>query len=161
YQALYSKNRALEINNTNYSNIAFDIYSVSGQGLSGTIKPGVFEEGVLYLDQETLEANEDGHSSRFTSYYYPSTYNINIGKFNHSIDAISSNRINFYFDSEKSSYLKTTSGLWNEPNGASNYSNVFDFLTNDPHIESQVTINGVTQEGYNSSNNRLRTGSFI
>lgn len=160
YESISSPNRPKEINNTNYSNIAFDKYSVSGQGLSGTIKPGVFEEGVLYHKQETIETGSNGFRKRNTSYFYPSTYNQTNGKFNTSIDENNSNRINFYFASEQSSYLKTSSGNWNTP-GSVSYSNIFSFTTLNPNISSLATINGEQYDGYNSSNNRRRGGAFI
>lgn len=161
YQNIYSANKAEENKNTSYANISFDSYSVTGQGITGSIKPGVFEEGVLYHGQEDLTHGDSGVRTGGTIFYDPSQFGSGNVGFNNYLGGTGSSGIHFYFENEKSSYLKVNSGPWNTPVNGTNYNDLFQFSTTNQGIASTVNIDGVSYDGYAPNKNRARKGSFI
>lgn len=156
YQALYEDNNINDISNTNFSSISYDKYSVSAQGISGTIQPQIFEEGVLYHPQSTLTTYSSGTAKSLAVYYYPEN-NLN-GSFS---KAITSNNFYFYFNNENSSYLKVNSNNWNPPSSSGQYPNVFSFNTSGQNLDDTISIDGEIFDGFNENNKRKRSGSFI
>lgn len=156
YEALYGPNAANQLDNTNFNYIGYDSYSVSGQGISGSMQPILFEEGVLFNKEDILTTYDSGTRNGGTSFYYPE--NNQNGSFTKSLN---NNNLYFYFNNENSSFLKLSSDTWNIPNINSNYGDISAFNTTNQSLNSIVTIGGEQNNGYNSSIKRMRTGSFI
>ncbi|WP_348711587.1 hypothetical protein [Tenacibaculum sp. 190524A05c] len=150
YESLYSINNSNNLDRTNFSNISYDKYSISGQGISGTIQPQILEEGTLSLKNDRLGG------SYIASYAYPDS-NQN-GDFKKSIAL---NNFHFYFNNENSSYLKVNSNHWNTSSNGNVHFNIFDFNTTDQSFESIINIDGENFDGYNENNGRKKSGNFI
>lgn len=152
YESYYKTDRTEQSKQANYSGISYDSYSVSGQGVAGSIKPYIFQEAVLRNQERTIDTDGDGGSIAAAFYEYPlgSTGD----KFTKGI-----NDIHFYFENENSSFLKVNSGNWVAPN--SSYGSVFSMNTTNRRTDSSVNINGESFNGYNSSTKRMRKGSYI
>lgn len=139
-----------QLDGDNLSNIAYDYYSASGQGISGSFKPAIFEQGSL------LNNFKDGSTNKSVVSYINGTND----SFTKTVDN-SLNDIHFYFDNEPSSFLKVSSGDWS--------------ILTDPALPIEqisppkpssiqngtTTIDGVIYNGYNSNAKRKRTGSYI
>jgi len=129
------------------SNMGYDYYSASGQGISGSFKPAIFEQGSLlnnYVEKSGNNANI--------------THELGGNNFSKTVDNSSAD-IHFYFENEVSSYLNVSSGGWSTSNVAP-----LDPKTLSPQsqqVDSSLVIDGVQYNGYNSSTGRKRTGSVI
>ncbi|KFF12001.1 hypothetical protein [Flavobacterium hydatis] len=149
YNSLYLQNDENQANGDNLAFMAYDYYSVSGQGISGSFKPGIFENGSLQNNAKTVTSSDN--SAR--------TYTVGTNrKFTKTIDD-NTNDIHFYFDNEPSSFLRITSNQWTyspylptTPPQNFNDSSTFNTLSYD---------NGVVQNGYVEQTKRKRTGSYI
>jgi hypothetical protein len=156
YEATYNVKKQNQLNNTNFLYVGYDKYNVTGQGISGSIQPKIFEEGSLMLQQDLISTTNSGSRAGGTVFYYPDS-GLN-GVFSNSL---SNNSLHFYFANENSSFLKVDSDGWNTPSTTNNYSHILDFDTTNQLLNSVVTINNETHVGYNYSNKRQRTGSYI
>jgi hypothetical protein len=150
YNSIYKLKSDEQLDGDNLSNIAYDNYSASGQGMSGSFKPALFEQGSL------LSNFKDGSTNKSVVSYKNGVND----SFTKTIDN-NLNDIHFYFDNEPSSFLKVSSGDWS--------------ILTDPALPIEqisppkpssiqngaTTIEGVTYNGYNSSAKRKRTGSYI
>ncbi|WP_291286864.1 hypothetical protein [Flavobacterium sp.] len=149
YNSLYLQNDDNQSNDDNLSFIAYDYYSVSGQGISGSFKPGIFENGSL--KNNTKRATSSDNSSI--------SYRVGTArKFTKTIDN-SLNDIHFYFDNEPSSFLKVSSDNW--AYGPYPPSTLPENYSDSSTFNNLSYIDGVPQNGYNSQNKRKRTGSYI
>ncbi|MBQ0734998.1 hypothetical protein [Aquimarina celericrescens] len=152
YESYYETDRKQQSKEANYSLISYDSYSVSGQGISGSIKPYIFEDAVLRNQQRTIDTDTEGNSIAAAFYDYPTG---TIGdKFTKGF-----NDIHFYFENENSSFLKVSSGNWTSSNN--NYSSIFNLNTSNSRTDTSINVNGIVQNGYNTDSKRMRKGSFI
>lgn len=149
YNSLFLKDNEKQENEDNLAFMAYDYYSVSGQGISGSFKPNVFEHGSL--KNSVKVATSSSNSSI--------TYKVGTDrKFTKTVNN-SLNDIHFYFENDLSSFLRLSGGNWGFSPYAPNTPPV-DYT--DPHsFNSFSLIDGVLQDGYNSESKRKRTGNFI
>ncbi|MFC5044453.1 hypothetical protein ACFSTE_14885 [Aquimarina hainanensis] len=150
YESFYRSDNKFLRNEAYYSGISYDSYSVSGQGISGNIKPYIFEDAIL-LNQLKITDNEGG-TVNSVSYDYP--LGTTGDRFTKNI-----NDIHFYFNNENSSFLKVSSDHWDLSRNTLN--SIFDLNTSNPSFNSLLTINGKNYNGYNSNSKRMRKGSYI
>ena len=148
YNSLFKLNGDAQLEGDNLSYVSYDNYSVSGQGISGTFKPAIFENG-------SLINNYVGKTNNNSVILFK---NGNNNSFTKSVDD-STNDIHFYFDNENSSFLKTTSDAWSTSNV--NNTPVLNLSPMNQTLETSTIIDGELMSGYNSSNKRKRTGSVI
>ncbi|WP_378185629.1 hypothetical protein ACE939_11000 [Aquimarina sp. W85] len=141
-------NRNSEIARGNFSSINYDKYSVSGQGISGTLTPYILENGFIYNKRSLIRDHKGKH---FAISQYPD----NTGSFSKNINNASSKDIHFYFNNEFTSYLNISSGNWNTtPN---NPSNIFSYGTHNNNFDQSIA----GHETYNTTNNRLKRGNYV
>ena len=142
----------------------YDNYSVSAQGIGGSISPRIFDE-VTLVHKNFYEKNDDYSSERNTrvsvEYYQQNFSNQNQFKLG--------NKLHFYFDNVNSSFLRTSTGDFD-----------FTHLTiptaTSPVVRIQssadaLSINTSTDTSYSSTTtidgnikkvgNRKRDGNFI
>jgi hypothetical protein len=149
YNSLYLQNDDNQANDDNLSFIAYDYYSVSGQGISGSFKPGIFENGSLQNNVKKPTSSDN------SSIFYRVGTN---RKFTKTVDN-NLNDIQFYFDNEPSSFLRITSDNWAySPFPPSTLPENFSDTSTFNNISN---IDGVSQNGYNTQTKRKRTGSYI
>lgn len=149
YNSIYKLDGDNQLDGDNLSYISYDNYSVSGQGISGSFKPGIFEQGSLINNYKSKSTNN-------SIVHYKN--GINNG-FTKQISS-SNNKIHFYFDNENSSYLRVSSGSWT----------LLDFYSGVPpenhspanqNLLTSVNIDNQVFNGYNSTIKKKRTGSVI
>lgn len=158
YNSLYKLDSDSQMDNDNLSFISYDNYSVSGQGISGTITPLIYEPGTLINTPKNYTTNN------YDVQYLNSINNSFTKKIDDDL-----NDIHFYFDNENSSYLKIPSSNWSlvwspsllpeeipAPNSKIDPSNSSLFNQN-----TKTTIDGITYSGYNITTKRKRTGTYI
>ena len=139
-----------QLNNDNLSTVSYDSYSVSGQGMSGSFKPALFQQGSLINNFKDKSLNNsivsyrNGINDSFTK-------NVNT----------TSDDIHFYFENEPSSYLKISTGNWTLLTPPSLPINQISPPKPSPIQNGNTYIDGVLFNGYNSAQKRKRTGSFI
>ncbi|HEX9828169.1 MAG TPA: hypothetical protein VGA80_16335, partial [Flavobacteriaceae bacterium] len=139
----------------------YDNYSVSGQGIGGTISPKIFDE--ITLVNKNFYEKSDNYSSGYNTVVSVSNFEDN---FSNQDDYKLGNKINFYFDNVNSSFLRTSSGDFD-------FSHLVN-LNGDIKIENDVeakSINTSNDNTYINSNtfdgdlknrgNRKRDGNFI
>lgn len=145
YNSIHKIDADKQIEGDNLSYVSYDNYSVSGQGISGSFKPFIFEHGSL------LNTHISSTENKSTVSY------LNGG--NSFTKRMDNNNLHFYFENDNSSFLKTTSGNWS----TSNLSNVpvTNLSPQNQSLEYTLTIDGQTNLGYNTANKRKRTGSVI
>jgi hypothetical protein len=144
YEALYEYDADKQLRKDNLSLISYDNYSVSGQGISGSIKPHLFQHGSL-----VNKRNES--SSAVVSYKAAAVNTI----FTKSMDKPNDD-IHFYFENENSSYLKVRADNWNTIFNPSDYPSVYHLT---PNTLFQSYLN--PDSGYSAPNKRKRTGTYI
>ncbi|HEX8575378.1 MAG TPA: hypothetical protein VF677_03710 [Flavobacterium sp.] len=150
YNSLYMEDTNRQNSEDNLSFIAYDTYSISGQGISGSFRPGIFENGSLINNAKINYQQRDpgsihyrtGHGHKFTK-----TVDNNL------------NDIHFYFDNEPSSYLKVSSGNWIY--GAIAPGIPPEGYSNPTSLNSLSYIDGEAKDGYNATMKRKKTGSYI
>jgi YD repeat-containing protein len=153
YNSLYKLNSDQQSEGDNLSFISYDNYTVSGQGISGTIKPALLQDGSLLNNVTLRNANESNIGYRTG---INSSFNKNIN------NNLGNNDIHFYFENEVSSYFRISSGGWS--NGVeNNFSNIPIESISDSRseIQSKLNINGVIEDFYDTTNKRKRTGNVI
>ncbi|MFY7669750.1 RHS repeat domain-containing protein [Tenacibaculum sp. MEBiC06402] len=151
YESLYKIDRHEQLRNGNFMNLGYDGYSVSGQGISGSLKPYLLEESVLFGQSQMILSGSWGEPSAGARYFNTNTQHIK-----KQID--DSNRdIHFYFDNEFSSYLEVNSNGWHLPTSGSLYNDIFYFRTKDKNFDHLLE----GKSGYNFSNNRMRKSNYI
>lgn len=125
------------LNSTIYP--AYDQYNVTGQGISGSISPKLFDFGNLPANSVVIETDEDGVREDYTKFLFSLDNN-------NQLITKNSNKIHFYFDYEFSTELT------NDP---------IEYTISNPTI----SINGgniiTTSDNYNSSTERKVTGKYI
>jgi hypothetical protein len=147
YNSIYKLAGDDQLLGDNLSNIAYDYYSVSGQGMSGSFKPQIFEPGTLIGTRTSTSSNG-----------YLTTYRKGVNNsFSKKIDT-PTNDIHFYFDNEPSSYLKVPSTNWTLSSSATPEQITAPNALIVPGSTNTI-IDG--NNGYNSATKRKRTGSFI
>ncbi len=150
YNSIYKFKSDEQLDGDNLSNIAYDNYSASGQGMSGSFRPAVFEQGSLINNYKSGSTNNSTVS-------YKNGIN---DSFTKTIDN-SLNDIHFYFDNEPSSFLKVSSGDWSSLTNPTLPIEQISPLKPALIQNGTTTIDGIVYNGYNSSNKRKRTGSYI
>lgn len=145
YSSIYKIDADKQMEEDNISYVSYDNYSVSGQGISGSFKPYIFEDG-------SLLNNYIGGNSYGSTIVYKNGGNNFTKNFN-------DNNIHFYFENDNSSFLKTTSGNWSTTNVIN--VPVLNLSPQNPALEHTLVVNGEINQGYNISNKRKRTGSVI
>ncbi|NGX85384.1 hypothetical protein [Aequorivita sp. KMM 9714] len=147
-----------KITKANFSAPSYDSYIVSGQGIGGSISPHILEQGVMPMGYNTLAERPNNFQQSFMGYFYPT----NSQKFNKQIsDELLSNQIHFTFDNEITSYIKVKSDNWNTPNSGGTYSDIYNFQPQNRVLDDILVKNGISYNGYNENNGRLRKGNFI
>lgn len=135
----------------NFSNVSYDNYSVSGQGIAGSIKPYVFEQNGHIFNKEALLNGTVGEFSSVTG-GYPS--NISFEK---NVDGLPGKDIHFYFENEFSSYLDVDSGNWVTDPLTTTNPEIFDYNTSNNTF--QTSLNG--DNTYYNSSSRWKKGTYI
>jgi len=155
YNSTYKIDPENQLEDNTLSFAAYDKYWVSGQGISGNIKPYIFESGTLVNNR----IQSSGSSDLSVSYQNGTVSN----SFTRTVDNTNPNKdIHFYFENEYSSYLKYDPGYWNSSTINNNtFSKLSEIMPINPQFVSNTVIDGITYNGYNSSKNRKRTGSYI
>ncbi|MFY7672492.1 hypothetical protein ACOSP6_15530 [Tenacibaculum sp. MEBiC06402] len=126
---------------------AYDNYSVSGQGIGGSISPKIFEYGTLTPAQKQV----DFKGAKYTvSSLRKKGFTKRIGD---------NNNIYFYFNDVNESYVDVSSGNWDN-----NISSLFDInsinLPND-NFDTSIVIDGETYDNFNVQKKRRKSGAFI
>lgn len=145
YNSIYKLNGDKQLEEDNLSYVSYDNYSASGQGMSGSFKPHIFEHG-------SLINNYIGGTGSGAIVYF-----LNGG--NNFTKRIDNNTIHFYFENDNSSFLKTTSGNWSTT-GVSNIP-VSNLSPQNQVLEYSLTSGSETNQGYNVNNKKKRTGTVI
>ncbi|CAL2076213.1 conserved protein of unknown function [Tenacibaculum sp. 190524A02b] len=152
HESYYEKDPNEQARRANYSKVSYDNYSVSGQGISGSIKPYLFQEAPLKIQERVLGTDDRGRANLRAIYNYP-IIGQSGDKFTKSI-----NQIPFYFENENSSYLRVKSGNWSV--NSNTYNSIFAINTLSKTIEDTFTIDDKTYKGTNA-NGTMRKGSYI
>lgn len=145
------------IENSNYTTIGYDNYTVMAQGISGSITPYILEEGTVQGQYKGMYQNEQGYNKSDIKYFTPQFQQFN----NQLSSSVLSQDIHFYFDNEISSYISSKSDYWNLPSNNSTYQSLSDFQTQNKNFSSSLYKNNQTFNGYNSSKNRIKKGSYV
>ena len=151
YEETSGLNPKRKLDNTNFGFVGYDSYSVTGQGLSGSIEPKILEEGILRTERVSI--------NELTAAYY--NYPDNLGDNGTFTNSLDNGKLHFYFTQDNASFLEVNSNNWNTPNSATSYNDIYEFDTSNQNIEANTTIDGELVNGFNSQTNRLRKGSFI
>ncbi|WP_417859357.1 thrombospondin type 3 repeat-containing protein [Xanthomarina gelatinilytica] len=146
YESIFEPDQSAQMGKNNFSHVSYDSYSVSGQGIGGSITPNLYEMGALKLKQQKTNGG-DGTANT----YYD-------GGFSKQIDD-NNNDVYFYFDNSYASYLRTSISNINTP--PSNLNSLINVSFNGEMLDSSVLIDGVVNDNYNSSTKRKTNGSFI
>ncbi|RUT71313.1 hypothetical protein D0817_05405 [Flavobacterium cupreum] len=149
YSSIYKQESENQSFDDNLSFIAYDYYSVSGQGISGSFRPGIFENGSLKNNTKSATSSDN------TSISYKVGTN---RKFTKTIDN-DSNDIHFYFDNEPSSFLKISSDNW--AFGPFPPTTLPENYSDSSTFSNLVYIDGKVYNGYNPDTKRKRTGNYI
>ncbi len=160
YELLYESDSGQQISQTNFSSLAYDRYTVSAQGIGGTISPRILEEGTLLMPRNTFRTRTSSNGQYHTpsgSAWYLKPYQ-SFKNFSKSVDE---GNMHFYFDNEYSSYLKIQSGDWSSPSNTIDYPDATEFFTQGKTFEDDTTIDGISYDAYREENQRLRKGRFI
>lgn len=146
YEAIYEANQSLQLGKNNFSFVSYDSYSVSGQGIGGSITPKLYEIGALKLKSQKTD-DGDGYSNML----YDNGFVKQVDNPN--------NDIYFYFDNTNSSYLRTSIDNIGTP--VSGINSMTDVTFNNEILDSSVLIDGVVQDNFNALSKRKNNGSFV
>tara|TARA_R110002072_G_scaffold7503_2_gene40915 strand:+ start:706492 stop:712068 length:5577 start_codon:yes stop_codon:yes gene_type:complete len=147
------------IENPNFNFASYDNYSVSGQGVSGSMTPYILEQGVLPLQHSIIKSDEtNGFIKEEAKYFYPSDVQ---RQFSKSLVNSGGSKLHFYLDNEYSSYINVKSDNWEFPTFGYNYSSFFDIETLNRTTDYTFVKDGNIFQGYNPVNGRLRKGSYV
>jgi len=146
YESIFEPDQSAQMGKNNFSHISYDSYSVSGQGIGGSLTPNLYETGALKLKKQKT----NGGNGYANSYYD--------GGFSKRIDD-NNNDVYFYFNNSYASYLKTSISSINTPPGSLN--NLINASFNGEEIVSFILIDGINHDNYNSSSRRKTNGSFV
>lgn len=152
YESLYKIDRQEQLKENNFINLGYDGYSVSGQGISGSMRPYILDGKTLFGESQMIQTTSFGRPSAGVQYYNPDASN----RLSKQLDD-NSNDIHFYFDNEYSSFLKVTDDGWETPVLGTNYNDILSFDTKSKSFNS--SIGG--KNGYNFSKKRMRKGNYI
>jgi hypothetical protein len=148
YNSSYKLKSDEQLDKDNLSYIGYDYYSVSAQGLTGTIKPNILQQGSLLNNYKEGSQNNSTVSYKFG----------NSNLFTKTVDN-SNDDIHFYMENDASSYLRVTSGNWNT-SGVST-TPIQQQSPQGQALLSAINVDGDLHNGYNSVTKRKRTGTYI
>ena len=146
YESIYEANQSAQLGKNNFSFVSYDNYSVSGQGIGGSMTPNLYDIGALKLKSQKTDEG-DGYS--YTLYDNSIVKQVND----------SNNDVYFYFNNTNSSYLRTSIDNINTP--VSGINSMTDITFNNEILDSSVLIDGVTHDNYNTLSKRKTNGSFV
>ncbi len=146
YESLYKANQSAQLGENNFSFVSYDSYSVSGQGIGGTLTPNLYDIGSLKLKSQKTNVDE-GYSNTF----YDGQINKQLG------DSI--NDVYFYFDNTYASYLKTSINSINTP--ISGLSDIMNISFNGETLDSSILIDGELKDNYNTVSKRKTNGAYV
>lgn len=155
YEVLYKEDKNQERKGNNMSYVSYDNYSVASQGISGSIKPALYEHGSLLNKFSRLDGTE---SSNSVSIGTTARYLIDNDIFTKNIDD-PSNDIHFYFDNVYASYLRVISDDWDVNN--TTYGLATDLSAPNQRLESTLNSAGGSYNNYNSITKRKTQGPYI
>ncbi|MGS2765198.1 hypothetical protein [Sinomicrobium sp. M5D2P9] len=152
-ESLYRTDYAQEAAENNPGYLSYDQYNVAAQGIMGSISPYLLDSG--YIHQPLRSFNNENVTVGSNNFKLRDVYSYVPEPFSKSVDATApGNRVHFYFDGEYSSFYTTEPGnTWSYP---SIFRGMQDFYSN-----TSISHENVYGEGYVSSKNRLKKGSFI
>jgi len=136
---------------------AYDSYSVSAQGLGGTMSPRYFDFGGLAGHGRILtryDIDNDYKSDREFEYNFRTGIEEMFPK---TLDSL-----HFYFDYEHSSYLEVSTGDYSHT--GINHDPIWDYTSSGGNLETEVAIDGALKSKYVSNNYRVHrkgSGKFI
>lgn len=148
------KNSVQELAENNPTYMSYDQYSLTGQGIVGSISPYIFDSGFLHQDYSSfrdIDVSSSNQSFELRGLYYYREPDL----FDKSLDNIIKNeKPYFYFDGEYSSYylMNAVNNSWDYPSSFSsidNFKNNVDFLINSEN------------DGFNPSEGRLKKSSYV
>ena len=146
YESIYEADQSAQLGENNFSFVSYDSYSISGQGIGGSISPVLHDAGSLKLKKQKTNA---GQGEAYT--YYD-------GGIQKRIDD-DNNDIYFYLNNSYASYLRSSiNSIYNTP---SNLSELVNLPFSPENLDSSVLIDGVNFDNYNSSTKRKTNGSYI
>lgn len=144
----YDSESQMEENNLSF--ISKDSYSVSAQGIGGSLSPDFYEVSTLGIKPRI--------GAKPVIFYGTNTgNNKNIYDSNDGTSSDTHNDLHFYFENSHSSYLKVKSGELIIPGSLNS---IEDLIFNNQYSEEEVTVNGITHNLYNT-NKRKKEGRFI
>jgi hypothetical protein len=133
----------------------YDNYSVSAQGLSGTISPRFFEEVNLYGKGKNIIVTDDLGAERvYDEDFIIDEKSINDNNYNLG------NKLNFYFDNTYNSFLRINKGNLYSPNGLEATSPI-DALNYDTFLDNTYSLTTTPDGNIIKTLNRKREGQFI
>ncbi|MEW7291257.1 hypothetical protein [Aquimarina sp. 2304DJ70-9] len=151
YESINPNNAFEESTKGNFSNVSYDNYSVSGQGVSGTMKPYIFEKKGYIFNKETLLNAAPEEFSSLVGYYPEKVH------FEKNVNGVPQKDIHFYFDNEFSSYLNVDSGNWKTDQLIINNPAVLDFDTLNNTFQTSLKGN----DTYNDNTSRWKKGNYV
>lgn len=160
YEALYKSDTNEQQRNSNFSFVSYDNYSISAQGIGGTLSPKLLEEGALIMPRTTLRT-VTSKSGRYHTSVTNALYIKPNDEFKNFSKSIDQQNVHFYFENEYTSYLKIGSGNWSSPQKQINYDDPTEFFTMGKVFDDSVQIDGESFDSYNEQNERLKKGRYI
>ncbi len=151
YQSIYKTADNRQSLENNFSGPSYDNYTVTSEGLSGSISPYLFEHGTFKNRYNRVTTTYDNkYAKEATFSYYDNSFSKQINDPN--------NDINFYFENINASYMSLKSDGWGNLSSANKITDldVINKRTNHTSI-----VNGVSQSNYNALKNRINNGPFI
>jgi hypothetical protein len=151
YQAIYKTADNQQLLENNFTGPSYDSYTLSSQGLSGSITPYLFEHGSFKNRYNRVSStNDNKNATQSTFSYYDNSFSKQVDNPN--------NDVNFYFENINASYMSLSSGLWPS---FSSVNSITDINVNNQETSHTTSVNGTNQTNYNSTNNRINNGPFI
>ena len=153
YQSIYKTADNQQLLENNFTGPSYDSYTLSSQGLSGSITPYLFEHGTFKNRYNRVSSS--AHNN--TSYATQSTFSYYDNSFSKQVDD-PNNDINFYFENINASYMSLSSGSWPT---FSSVNLITDIDVDNEQTNHTTSINGTAHSNYNSANQRINNGPFI
>ncbi|MEW7280853.1 hypothetical protein ABW636_19860 [Aquimarina sp. 2201CG1-2-11] len=157
YESINPQESFNESREGNFTNVSYDNYSVSGQGISGTIKPYVFEKNGYICNKEAILNGTTNEYSAIVGGYPIQNY------FEKNVDGPSKKDVHFYFDNEFSSYLNIDSDNWKTDPLTIARPTVFDYSTNNNVFQTSLynNDNDTYNDTYNDDSSRWKKGNYV
>lgn len=150
YESLYKADPDTQLMGDNFSFIAYDNYSISGQGISGSMKPQIFQHG-------SLVNRQNKSSGAVVSYKQGPMTN----RFTKTLNN-TSNDIHFYMENENSSFLKVDAGSWNSDyTYLANLPSVYHAVVSNQQFITGLNVDGQLESGYWNPTKRKKSGTYI